>query len=195
VGGRVLSDGDVRIVASTNVDLDRLVRRSQFRSDLLFRFSMLSVTMPPLRDRERDVVLLAEHFLARFAVQYQRPEKRLHANTIERLLAHHWPGNVRELESLMLREFLLSDGDTITIAAGDTSASRIDDAPDPEQSFKAAKARAVAQFERNYLGQLLAKTCGNISEAARISHKDRSALNKLVKKHGLACERFRTLPD
>jgi DNA-binding NtrC family response regulator len=195
VGGRVLSDGDVRIVASTNVDLDKLVRQSQFRSDLLFRFSMLSITMPPLRDRERDVVLLAEHFLARFAVQYQRPEKRLHANTIERLLGHHWPGNVRELENLMLREFLLTDGDSIMIGSGDTAPSRVDDAPESEQTFKAAKARAVAQFERDYLGQLLAKTCGNISEAARISHKDRSALNKLVKKHGLACDRFRTLSD
>ncbi len=195
VGARTMSDGDLRIIASTNVDLEELVRQNQFRRDLLFRFSILSVTMPPLRERERDVVLLAEHFLSRFAIQYGRAPKRLQADTVARLIAHDWPGNVRELENLMLREFLLTDGDTIVIGSSDTAASRVGDASGSEQTFKAAKARAVAQFERDYLGQLLAKTCGNISQAARISHKDRSALNKLVKKHGLACERFRTLSD
>src|SRR6266849_9855039 len=70
VGGRLVSNGDLRIVASSNVDLEELVRRSQFRRDLLFRFSIMSVTMPPLRERGRDVVLLAEHFLRGFAIQY-----------------------------------------------------------------------------------------------------------------------------
>jgi DNA-binding NtrC family response regulator len=192
VGGRLEASGNVRIIASTNLDLEELVRNNQFRRDLLFRFRILSVTMPPLRLRERDVVMLAEHFLCRFAIQYDRPAKRLHPDTVAWLLEHDWPGNVRELENLVLREFLLADDDVIRLP------TRRESAPNPdndglacEQTFKLAKAQAVAEFEKAYLGDLLAKTCGNISLAARISRKDRSALNKLVKKHGLGSERFR----
>jgi DNA-binding NtrC family response regulator len=193
VGGRQVSNGDLRIIASSNVDLEELVRRSQFRRDLLFRFGILSVVMPPLRERGRDVVLLAEHFLDRFAVQYGRPIKRLHHEMITWLLAYEWPGNIRELENLMLRQFLLVDGLVITNGpASRTAASPIDDKCGLDQTFKSAKARAVAQFEKSYLSQLLTRTCGNVSLAARISQKDRSALNKLVKKHGLASEQFRT---
>jgi DNA-binding NtrC family response regulator len=194
VGGRLQPSGDLRVIASSNVDLEELARCGEFRRDLLFRLGILSVTMPPLRHREQDVVLLAEYFLHRFAIQHQRPAKRLHPDAIASLLAYDWPGNVRELENLILREFLLADGDVITIrplrravahAAGADEISL-------EQPFKSAKAQAVAEFERTYLGHLLAKTCGNLSLAARISGKDRGALNKLVKKHGLAAERFRT---
>jgi two-component system response regulator GlrR len=192
VGGHQVSSGDLRIIASSNVDLEELVRRSQFRRDLLFRFGILSVIMPPLRERGRDVVLLAEHFLARFAVQYDRPTKRLHHEMITWLLAYEWPGNIRELENLMLRQFLLADGLMIRNGPADRTAASRDDPCGLDQTFKSAKARAVAQFERSYLSRLLTKTCGNVSLAARISQKDRSALNKLVKKHGLACERFRT---
>jgi DNA-binding NtrC family response regulator len=194
VGGRLESSGDVRIIASSNVDLEEMVRANQFRRDLLFRFSILSVTMPPLRQRGHDVILLAEHFLNRFATKYERPVKRLHPDTIAWMLAHDWPGNVRELENLMLREFLLADDDVIHIrTASQPLSDRFVSAEfDSELTFKLAKAKAVAEFEKAYLGDLLAKTCGNISLAARISQKDRSALNKLVKKHGLGYERFRS---
>lgn len=193
VGGRVTTNGDLRIIASSNVDLDELVRRSQFRRDLLFRFSILSITMPPLRQRGHDVVLLTEHFLDRFAVQYGRPAKRLHPDAIAWLLAYEWPGNVRELENLMLREFLLADHDVICLPSlSDGAANDLAEAVfDLEQTFKSAKAKAVAKFERTYLDHLLTKTNGNISLAARISGTDRSALNKLAKKHGLVSERFR----
>ena len=197
VGGRLLARGDLRIVASTNVDLDELVRSGQFRRDLLFRFGVLSLTMPPLRRRGDDAVMLAEHFIRRFAVRYERPVKRLHADTVAWLAAQDWPGNVRELENLMLREFLLADGDAIRLGpAGDAApAGAAADEPAFDPAFKSAKARAVAQFEKAYLNQLLARTGGNISQAARLSRKDRSALNKLVKKHGLVCERYRSGAD
>jgi DNA-binding NtrC family response regulator len=187
VGGRQVSSSDVRIIASSNVDLEELVRRGQFRRDLLFRLGILSLTMPPLRQRGRDVVLLAERFLDRFAIQYRRAAKQLYPETTAWLLAHDWPGNVRELENLMLREFLLADDNIIRIrSAGRSESSSVYVDPlDRDQTFKSAKARAVAQFEKTYLSRLLTATCGNISLAARISRKDRSALNKLVKKHGL----------
>src|SRR5437016_4892235 len=83
-------------------------RRGQFRRDLLFRFGVLSLTMPPLRRRGGDAAILAEHFIRRFAVRYERPVKPLHPDTVAWLSAHDWPGNIRELENLMLREFLLA---------------------------------------------------------------------------------------
>jgi DNA-binding NtrC family response regulator len=192
VGGRHVASGDLRIIASSNVDLEELVRRSEFRRDLLFRFGILTVTMPPLRERGRDIVLLAAHFLERFAAQYQRPGKRLHADSVGWLMAHDWPGNVRELENLMLREFLLADGDFIRIEAASREIADGAAAQGTRNgTFKTAKAEAVAQFERAYLRRLLDETRGNISLAARISRKDRSTLNKLVKKHGLTSERSR----
>jgi DNA-binding NtrC family response regulator len=194
VGGRLRPVGDLRVIASSNVDLEELTRRGGFRRDLLFRLSILSVTMPPLRHRGGDVLLLAEYFLHRFAIQYQRPAKRLHPDTVAWLLAHDWPGNVREVENLMLRQFLLADGDVIEIQPlhGAVAQAAVAEEFTLEQPFKSAKARAVAEFERTYLEQLLARTCGNLSLAARISGKDRSALNKLAKKHGVAAERFRS---
>jgi DNA-binding NtrC family response regulator len=192
VGARRISSGDLRIIASSNVDLEDMVRRGQFRRDLLFRLGILNVTMPPLRERGRDAVLLAEHFLEHFAIRYARPRKRLHAASVTWLLSHDWPGNVREVENLMLREFLLADGDVIRI--GTPQQSEADAAfrrLDLDETFKSAKARAIALFEKNYLRLLLTETCGNVSLAARISHKDRSTLNKLVKKHGLASDRLR----
>src|SRR5262249_33518768 len=102
VGGAALRSSNVRVIAASNVDLDELVRRGQFRQDLLFRFGVLCLTMPPLRQRGDDVVLLARHFLRRFAAEYQRPMKHLHPDAVARLRTGPWPGNVREIENLML---------------------------------------------------------------------------------------------
>jgi two-component system response regulator GlrR len=196
VGGHRISSGNVRIVASSNVDLEDLVRLGHFRRDLLFRFSILTLTMPPLREREHDAVLLAEHFIEDFAAEYKKPAMRLHPDTVDWLGAHDWPGNVRELKNLMLREFLLAERDTIHLCgAADPAGSRNGDTDAfSERTFKSAKAQALARFERNYLDQLLTRTSGNISLAARIAGTDRSALNKLVKKHGLIGAHFRSLP-
>ncbi|MFO1061451.1 MAG: sigma-54 dependent transcriptional regulator [Dongiaceae bacterium] len=185
VGGQRLARGDLRIVASSNVDLQALAARGQFRQDLLFRLGVLSVTMPPLRRRGDDARLLAEHFVRRFARQHGRPEKRLHPDCAAWMARHPWPGNVRELENLMLRELLLGDGDSIRVGDEDPAAAEAGPEVDLDQAFQPAKARAISVFERHYLSRLLARAGGNISLAARLSRKDRSALNKLVKKHGL----------
>jgi two-component system, NtrC family, response regulator GlrR len=194
IGGRAVVRGNVRIIASSNIRLDELVSRHEFRRDLLFRFDILSITMPPLRERVGDAVLLAEHFLRCFAKQYKRPVLRLHAETVAWMRTYDWPGNVRELENVVLRAFLLSDsGDVLRVPSpmtpGASPATRVAAAAD--EPFKSAKARAVAEFERTYLRDLLARTQGNVSLAARISRKDRSALNRLARKHGIAGDQFR----
>jgi DNA-binding NtrC family response regulator len=189
LGGRVLAKADVRILAASNVDLGQEVERGRFRRDLWFRLNVLRIHLPALRERTGDVTLLAQTFVERFSRAHQRGPNRIEPGSLRALEAYDWPGNVRELESLILREFLLHDApsDELVVALGRT-------APSDEVvplDFKTAKAHAVAEFERSYLQQLLARTGGNISLAARVARKDRSALNKLVKKHRIAMHAFR----
>jgi DNA-binding NtrC family response regulator len=192
VGSRLTLSGDLRVIASSNVDLDHLVDTGEFRRDLLFRFKILSIDVPPLRQRGRDVVLLAEYFLKRFAAEHHRTPKCFHAEAIARLQEHHWPGNIRELENLILRELVLAEGDVIELRSiPNKMPDRLADR-ELDSTFRAAKAQALAEFEKIYLDRLLTRTRGNISLAARISQKDRSALNKLVRKHGLSGEQFRS---
>jgi DNA-binding NtrC family response regulator len=190
VGGAVVRDADVRIVAACNANLGELVREGSFRRDLLFRLDVLSIYLPPLRERQRDVVLLAEMFLKRLARQYRRPPKSIHPDAVPALLGHAWPGNVRELENLIHREFLMTDGPMIQLRCLRSLGPRQMETQDAasrltESGFREAKACAIAQFERTYIVELLSRTHGNISQAARISGKERSRLGKLVKKYGL----------
>jgi two-component system response regulator GlrR len=201
VGGRGVVSVNLRIVAASNAVVADLVDQGRFRRDLLFRLRVLEVRLPPLRERTGDPALLARVFLDRLNRTYQRPPKHLPAESIAWLDSYGWPGNVRELESLILREFLLGDGDEVRPqrTGATTSESHREAAKEPAAEreplvvggFKEAKARAVTDFERGYLRQLLAHAGGNISLAARISGKDRSALNRLVRKHGIESNEFR----
>jgi DNA-binding NtrC family response regulator len=192
LGARTVAKADVRIIAASNADLDEEVARGRFRSDLWFRLRVLHLDLPPLRRRSGDIGLLAQLFLDRCARQHRRGPYRLSAHALAVLEAHDWPGNVRELESVITREFLLHelDGDELDVhmQRRRDAEEAGDDAP---QEFKRAKAIAMAQFERNYVRQLLMRAKGNLSLAARMSRKDRSALNKLVKKHGFTPRLFR----
>jgi two-component system, NtrC family, response regulator GlrR len=178
---------NVRVVASSNADLAALAAGGSYRQDLLFRLNILVLALPPLRDRGDDVTLLAETFVRRFCRQYRKAPMALHPDTIRHLAGQDWPGNVRELENLIHRAVVLSDGAVLSI----------DPTPEPPaprlltgQGFREATARAIAAFEKAYLAELLARTRGNLSMAARLSGKERSRLGKLVKKHGIARARF-----
>ena len=184
VGGTLVRGANVRVVASTNSDLSV---SGTFRSDLLFRLNVLPLALPPLRERGDDVMLLAQTFIRRFSKQYQRPPKPFDADSLAYLEQHQWPGNVRELENLIHRHFLLSDADAIHLVPDEDAATP---RPASPGSFREAKAHAIAEFERQYITSLLARTHGNISMASRLSGKERSRLCKLVKKYGLA-GRFR----
>jgi DNA-binding NtrC family response regulator len=193
LGGRSQLRSNVRIVAASNADLTELVRSGAFREDLLYRLAILSLKMPALRHRPGDPFLLAQHFIRRFASQYQQPELELDKHAIDILAAHHWPGNVRELENGVHRAFLLADCGAIGLATpwqqGITGAQ---DVPGTltQLCFQEAKALALAEFERTYLKQLLGRSHGNVSLAARISGKERSRLTKLMKKHGIVRSQY-----
>ncbi|MFO1302101.1 MAG: sigma-54 dependent transcriptional regulator [Burkholderiales bacterium] len=184
VGSSAARNADIRVLVATNVDLQSLVRAGVFRADLLFRLNVMRLDLPPLRSRGDDVVLLAAGFIERFSRLYERPPRRLTAGAIDFMLRHPWPGNVRELENLIHREILMSDGDEIDLAEARADAIAPAEAA-ASGGFAEAKAECIARFEREYLSNLLHKTGGNISMAARLCGKERSRLTKLLKKHRL----------
>ena len=198
LGGHSDVRADVRVIAASNQDFCELVRSGQFRQDLYYRLAIMAVDLPPLRQRGSDILLLIDHFLARFAREYSRPVPRLDPASASAALARPWPGNVRELENVIHRQFLLADGDVVRLdAAAETSASppgsgahqgwNIDFT---SMDMKLAKAEVIARFERDYLEQAIALSRGNVSLAAQHAGKERRAFGKLLKKYGIDRNRF-----
>ncbi len=177
---------DVRIIAATNQNLEELVEDGSFRSDLLFRIKVLFASLPPLRARIGDAQLLADHFLDECARRFREPRKRLSDETARWLDAYPWPGNVRELENVILRESLMAEGDVVVYPLLEAVA-----APPSRASYAAAKAAAIAEFDRRFLRDVLTRVSGNITRAAAEVGKDRRALGRLVKKCGLRPLDFR----
>lgn len=181
--------GNVRIIAASNSDLLKLAETGEFRADLLFRLKVLAVALPPLRARQGDAVLLAEHYLQKFSQKYGKPLKHLHPDTLAWMNTYDWPGNVRELEHLIHREFLLGDGPSINLhrETKDTDRRKRPDRRglNLEIGFGAAKAQAIAEFEMRVVEQLLMLSGGNVTRAAKLAGKERRAFGKLLKKYGL----------
>ena len=197
LGGALVRNADVRIVGATNVDLGHLSSTGQYRADLLFRLNVLTVEMPPLRARGDDVILLARAFVHRLNRRHPEGRKSLHSDAIASLRDYSWPGNVRELENCIHREFLLAEGPELRLASLGSAICSAVAMPKAEpgtltdRSFREAKARAVAEFERAYIAELLTRAKGNVSLAARLAGKERSRLGKLLRKHGLSGAKFR----
>jgi DNA-binding NtrC family response regulator len=210
LGATQIRDANVRVIGATNADLAMLSRQGEFRRDLVYRLTVLTLDVPPLRERGDDAIVLARAFLRALCTRYHMPERTFSAGAIEALRNHDWPGNVRELENLVHREFLLADDHELQLAAlprgardaeRRVSLRRRDDAQRGESAaqsaalsgevFRAAKARAVAEFEREYVRELLQRAAGNVSLAARLAGKERSRFNRLVRKYQLSASEFR----
>ena len=190
IGGTIRTSA-ARIIAATNCHLAQLVLDGCFRSDLLYRLNALCARLPPLRERDGDVVLLAEYFLTAMAQRTQGPARRWSSDALQALSAYRWPGNVRELENVVLRGYTLADRETIgqeelleaEPAIGESWRRSHEGQWDAAPSFRQAKARAIEVFERDYLTHLLQQARGNVTDAARLAGKERRSLGKLIKKH------------
>ncbi len=172
-------EADVRVVVATNRSLQQGVDEGWFRADLFYRLNVASVRLPTLAERPEDVPLLVEAMLDRLAATYGAPPRRFGAAVLARLSSAPWPGNVRELENVVHRAFLKGDGERLELA---------DDAAPTEtvlQAFKQARAEVLANFEERYLRQMLIVTHGNVSEAARVSGKERRVFGRMMKRHGI----------
>jgi two-component system response regulator GlrR len=181
VGSTLDERVDVRFMAATHVQLDRLVQGGQFRADLYYRLHVFSITLPPLREQRDDIVPLAEHFLGKHAAQSGR-RAELSPGAREAMLAFDWPGNVRELESAVVRAVhMATDG---IIEPGDLGL------PGALLPYKAEKRRILDAFDREYLTRLMSRFGGNVTRAAQAAGKERRDLGKLLKRHGFDPRKF-----
>jgi DNA-binding NtrC family response regulator len=180
LGSTRIVTADVRVLAATNQDLQTLIRAGRFRADLFFRLSVLPVRLIALRDRPGDIAPLAHHFLESWN-QRSAERKQLSPAAEERLMSHRWPGNVRELRNVIERAVALTGG--AEIGESDLLLEELEPASDSGPfSYREAKARALAQFERAFVREALHRNGNNISRAARETKQDRRALGKMVKR-------------
>ncbi len=191
LGGGEACAADVRVIVASNTDLEQQVDKNLFRQDLLFRLKIMFLKLPPLRERNGDVALLANYFLRSCAVQFSRGEKKLHPDTITWFDQYSWPGNIRELENLISREYLLEDGPTVFIEPPVSSVKERRRGIDRRQAgficmdFHEAKNHVIEKFEQSYVTEVLTKARGNVTKAAKLAGKERRAFGKLLKKYGV----------
>jgi transcriptional regulator with PAS, ATPase and Fis domain len=191
VGSSRQQEADVRIVAATNRRLEQLIVAGSFRSDLYYRLSVFSIELPPLRDRVKDIVPLARHFLRKHAPPHRAVE--LTDEACSRLNSCQWPGNVRELENAIIRGIHYSEGGRIDAEHLGLALenAEISQACAPARSLRTAKKEIVEAFERDYLIRLMSEHQGHVSKAAAAAKKERRDLGKLLKRYGIDPESFR----
>ena len=179
LGGDEELTADVRVVSATHHDLRAEVNDGTFRLDLFYRLAVVSLELPPLRERPEDIPLLVEHFLA--ARQVDNLDEVFSPEDLKSLTRHRFSGNVRELRNIV--EATLAMGEAPNLQRASESAELGSDMPSWKQmSYSEARQHVVENFDRHYLGQLLQDAEGNVSEAARRAQLNRSHLNTLLKR-------------
>lgn len=166
---------DVRILAATNKDLPGSVKKGLFREDLFYRLNVITIAIPPLRERGDDIILLAHHLVTRFAAELGRSPLRFSDKALQSLRNYNWPGNVRELENVIQRLVVMTDGDLIEVP----------DLPDLcrfSALRKTGFTRTLAEVEAEYISNVLAEASGNKTRAAEILGIDRKTLREKLKK-------------
>ena len=174
---------DVRIIAATNVDLKQLVREGRFRDDLFYRLNVITIDLPPLRQRKEDIPLLVDFFLAKYSEENERPRRRMTPEGLRPLLSYSWPGNVRELENVVERAVVLSTGTEIGAELlPDQIVGRGTPVPLLEHRGDASLFDIVEDCERHIILDMLEKCNWNQTEAAERFHVPLSTLNQKIKR-------------
>jgi two-component system response regulator PilR (NtrC family) len=189
VGGVEARSVDVRLLAATNVDLWRHVDEGRFREDLYYRLNVISIEIPPLREREEDIPLLAAHFLRLYAEENDRDVVGFTSQAMDALTSYSWPGNVRELQNAVERAVVLCRGDTIEVdelpqaARGtETSARLAEEIPPDGLDFR----KAVAEYQEHLIREALRQTGGVQRQAARMLKLSPTTLNEMVHRLGIS---------
>ena len=188
LGGTKTVKADVRLIVATNKDLEKAIAAGTFREDLYYRLNVFAIFVPPLRERKSDVLLLADHFLEKYANQHGKNIKRISTPAIDMLMSYHWPGNVRELENTIERAVLVCDGNVIhghhlppTLQTAEASGTVTN------VSFK----EAVEAYEKDLIQDTLKTTRGNRAKAASLLKTTDRVINYKIKK---AEYRLQSLP-
>jgi len=187
VGGEREQKVDVRVVSATHRPLEAMVADHAFREDLFYRLNVLTLQVPPLRERGDDILLLARHFIARACAQTRRPPCRLTGAAGAALLANRWPGNVRQLENVIFRAVTMSDGALLDAPDLELAGARMapaEDAPAGGADEPASWEQAVDGFERSLLRRLYPRFPSSRKLAARLATSHTMIANKL-RKHGI----------
>ncbi len=196
VGGTKTVHVDVRILAASNQDLDQAVQEHRFRPDLFYRLNVIPVTIPPLRERQRDIPLLIDHFLSRFNAEKRTDLKGVEPKAMVYLMQHTWPGNVRELENLIERVVILKKTGMMTVAdlpekiGRDCSASfgpvpRLAEAePIGFNGTGIHLVMELEQYENRLIAEALRQSNGVASKAAQLLHMNRTTLVEKMKRKG-----------
>ena len=173
VGSQKAEKLEVRVIAATNSDLEELIRKKTFREDLFYRLSVVTVEVPPLRERPSDIPLLVEQFLQKYGLEYKDRFVRISDEALEVLKRYSWPGNIRELENVVQRAVIMCDGEITLKHLPDTLKYKIDF---PKKGFK-----TLQQKEKEYIEEVLLFTQGNKTKAAEILGINRKTLREKLK--------------
>jgi len=201
VGANEIRRVDVRVIAATNTDLTRARREGTFREDLYYRLNVITIDLPPLRDRSGDIPLLALHFLRKYTSRANKQIDSIQPQAMELLERYGWPGNVRELENVIERAVVLGrgqeigDGDLPDGLRGPGPARRDSATALADLTYRKAKEIAVSEFERRYVQEVLSQSEGNVSQASRRAGMDRSNFRRVMKKYDIDPTAYGRKPD
>jgi len=173
VGGNEEINVDVRVIAATNRNLKTSIKQGKFREDLYYRLNVVTIDLPPLKDRMEDILPLAEHFLKKYAEENNKRIKNFSDDVVEFMLNYSWPGNVRELENMIERGVILSKNTAITL----------DELPQDIIHPTPLEGKTVEAVTRNHIINVLEETKGNISKAAEVLGIRRMTLYNKLKKY------------
>jgi len=194
VGGETELEADVRIVCATNRDIFDLAQNGVFRRDLLYRINVISISLPPLRERGEDIPLLAAHFLELYGGRYRKPIKGFSGRAMKKMTEYGWPGNIRQLQNSVERAVIHTVGETAeTVDFGAPQSSG--DAPSmnrlAEMDFASMKEEVLAWHERQYVTALLKKSAGSMQRACELSGMDRKTLYRKIRYFGFDKKDFK----
>lgn len=179
IGNSKPTSVDIRLICATNMSLYDMVKENSFRQDLLYRINTVEIHLPPLRDREEDIKLLAEHFMSMYAKKYRKPVKKIAPDTLKKLKQYHWPGNIRELQHAMERAIIMTEGSVLT--PDDFFLSQKSETP----TETATDSFNLDEVERDVIQKAIRKNNGNISKAAKELGLTRASLYRRLEKHEL----------
>jgi DNA-binding NtrC family response regulator len=189
LGSTKLRQADVRIIAASNLDPEKMVSEGKLRQDLFYRLNTIPITLPPLRNRRMDIPLLSEYFLDKYASEFKKTVTHFSSAALQKIMAYEWPGNVRELENVVERAVIFcrekvvpSEGIVLPHAKNIPC----------QESLQIQKARVVAQFEKTYIENLLLAYQGNITLAAKAAQKNRRAFWELIRKYQINVPHFKS---
>ncbi len=185
VGGQTVIDCDVRVIAATNQDLQQLVSQKQFRKDLYYRLNVISLVIPPLRERKDDIPVLTECLLKRFQKRYSTEKQRITHAWMQSLVNYSWLGNVRELENVLERSYLFAKDGLIDNILFDLNPGGAEGEADGAVNLKQLKQQAADKVEKQVLSEALARHKGKVSRVARQTGLTTRAIYQKIKQHHL----------